>query len=239
MMYRSGNVLFLILLAVALFAALSYAVTQSNRSGGNNISSEKAELGASEILQYQAAVRSAVLRMQMINGVTDQELDFYSTERQAVNGSVLDRDNTLCTETTCQVFHPDGGAISYRDFLEYASDITGSATSMAPGFHHAAIYEITDVGTELPEIVLVVGKINLEVCAAINRRLGIPENQGGDRTGNDFYIQEGDPSVGLASSNAYTYGDDVGEEPLIGKESFCLVNTAGTLGNFFGVVKVR
>lgn len=47
---QRGNVLFLILLAVVLFAALNYAVTSSMSGGGKNASDERYRLLASQLI---------------------------------------------------------------------------------------------------------------------------------------------------------------------------------------------
>ena len=65
---QRGNILFLILLAVVLFAALSYAVT-SQRDGGKNASGESAKSHASALLQYAALVENTVHRMVMVGGI--------------------------------------------------------------------------------------------------------------------------------------------------------------------------
>ena len=67
---ESGNVLFLILIAVALFAALSYAVTQSSRSGSSDASSEKSLVSSSVLTEYPAGVRTAIMRMIVSSSIT-------------------------------------------------------------------------------------------------------------------------------------------------------------------------
>ncbi len=67
-MKQSGNVLFLILIAVALFAALSYAVTQSGRGGGN-ITRETNNLVSSRISQWYSEAQYAFQKMALLNGV--------------------------------------------------------------------------------------------------------------------------------------------------------------------------
>lgn len=125
-----GNVLFLILIAVALFAALSYAVTQSNKGGGSGINQDKAKLLASEIAQYAASIEQAITRLMLMNNCTDTQISFDNT----VNASSHVNPNAP-TDNRCHVFHTNGGGISPRMF--------DNATHL----HYATQTNIEDIGT--------------------------------------------------------------------------------------------
>jgi hypothetical protein len=158
---ESGNVLFLILIAVALFAALSYAVTQSTRGGGD--ASREADLiNSAQITQYPAGVRTGVVRM-IIDGVDVTSLEFNPPSGYGA-----------LTANRFGVFHPDGGGATY---------VTAPAELMENGaagtWHFNGEFEIVDVGTSTAtdeagnEIMALLPGISDALCAKINEELGI------------------------------------------------------------------
>lgn len=98
---ENGNVLFLILIAVALFAALSYAVTSSTRSSGSGAGSETNLISSAQIAQYPASVNTSIMRM-IIASTLASELRF----NRPSEFSTLD-------STSIGVFHPQGGGATY------------------------------------------------------------------------------------------------------------------------------
>lgn len=115
----SGNALFMILIAVALFAALSYAVTQSGRGAGG-IAREQAMLDKAQLDNYLAAVNYGVMKLEQLAGC--KLIDFTPPAQQG-SGS-----------KTCTLFHPDGGGVTYRDFgLDECALLGKSMTALAEG----------------------------------------------------------------------------------------------------------
>lgn len=103
---QRGNALFLILIAVALFAALSYAVTSSGRSGGSEISREKTILAASQAIEYGGLLQSAIDRLRVVNRCTDNQISFENAivTGYANAGAPLDK--------RCHVLDPAGGGLT-------------------------------------------------------------------------------------------------------------------------------
>ncbi len=161
-----GNVLFLILIAVALFAALSYAVTQSTRSGAGSSDSETGLINSAQLTQYPAGVRTAVVRM-IIGGVEVGNLSFNPPS-----------DFTNITNNlSWHVFHPTGGGAT---FATAPGDVMASG---APArWYFNARNQINLIGTTdgtgsptqaTADIIAFLPGINQSICNRINQELGI------------------------------------------------------------------
>lgn len=96
-----GNVLFIILIVVALFAALSYAVTTSSRSTGQNASSEQAKISQAVLDTFTAAVNGATTRLTM----RGCETIYYTPPSEQVTAGSKE----------CFIFHNDGGQVIYQE----------------------------------------------------------------------------------------------------------------------------
>lgn len=161
-----GNVLFLILIAVALFAALSYAVTQSSRSGGGDANSEKSLVSSSQLTQYPAGVRTSIVRMIVSNGVSIDELIFDDPSDFA--------DVEAASLESKAVFYPSGGGATYA---QGPADVMKNGTS-APWIFTSR-YQVKNIGITddadniANEIIAFLPGVSRAVCTKINAQLGI------------------------------------------------------------------
>lgn len=186
-MNQSGNVLFLILIAVALFAALSYAVTSSTRTNGSSASSESAMSYASTIIQYTTSVRSAIQRMKLSNDCTDYNLNFANSIYKRNNGNALNPVNPSSPATgRCDVFGANGGGIAPLA-LPYAALDSGNAnfkggTFYKPGHGEVLVIQFKGIGTDgaagsdaSNDLSFAFQFISKDVCSALNKLLGIQD----------------------------------------------------------------
>lgn len=113
----SGNVLFLILIAVALFAALSYAVTNTMRSGSVSTDAEQARIDQAVVDNYTAALNVGKLRLEMAGC---SSINYSPPAKQSVG------------DKSCHMFHPQGGNVAYQN-LEGLCFSTGAVENLEIG----------------------------------------------------------------------------------------------------------
>lgn len=162
---QSGNVLFYILIAVSLLAALSYAVSQSGRGSIAAVSDEKARLLATEIIEYANAISNATAQLRL-RGCTKAQISFENHVTGNANASAP-------PDKTCHIFELAGGGVTYKP---PNPDTLSNISSNGYGFSIAD--QVSQVGTDCGttacnEIIFYVHQLKLPVCLALNTLLSI------------------------------------------------------------------
>lgn len=165
---EKGNILFLILLAVILFAALSYAVTQSLRGGGTDASNERNLVKGAQITQYPVGVRAAILRM-IIDGDSVTLLNFDAP-------SVFANVGYDATDQSRGVFHPNGGGAVFSlvpsEALATASSTTRWIFTRNFGIPNIGVAGSTSTDTG-KDLVAMVNCMDGALCSKINSEIGL------------------------------------------------------------------
>ncbi len=188
---QSGNAFFLILIGVALFGALSYTVSSTNRTSGNSISKEKARANAAQIIQLATAMRININRIKSVNGCTDSTLDLSNTVYTRINGSLLNAGNaTAPADESCHVFSSKGGNVLPVYPVASALDLDHpdlvSPTAWRAGAMTFNVGQMLGVGSDGPagtesanDLYIRQVYLTKDTCIAVNDIMGVT-NPGGN-----------------------------------------------------------
>ncbi len=167
---QNGNVLVILLIAIILFAALSFAVSGMMRGNTTSIKAENESIVAAEILNYARSVREAVSFLRITNQCEDTEISF---ERSPFDGSDAFLVNAGApADFSCHVFHPNGGGIT---------PIVPAPEVSLQDYIYTGGFAVTDLGTSTtPNLSMVLPNISLSLCEILNKRLGLGAPQQDD-----------------------------------------------------------
>ncbi|MCE7887765.1 MAG: hypothetical protein DYH13_09745 [Alphaproteobacteria bacterium PRO2] len=192
-MKEKGSVLFILLIAVVLFAALAYAVARMMQGGNPDIINvEQSRLAGNEILAYAQSMRQAAQTIKISNGCADMDI---SVE----NGAVAGYTHTSVATDNCKLFHSDGGGLVYQPpVAEWLDDSISPAPALRGQWYFPANTCVPETGSagagcesdsaDNEAIIAVLPYIKKQLCIQINNLLGVT-NPGGNppvETGNGW-----------------------------------------------------
>lgn len=197
-----GNVLFMILIAVGLFAALSYAVSSSFRGGTDTITQETARISAGEILRSMQSVKQGYDYLWNQQGCSIDDISFISTD--GAIGAVTFTDSGDDGPVECEIFNPLGAGITYPRNLDEYQDAAAAGAALGrfmfwfAGNEPAGTYGVDSLGTASNDHMILLQGVNRLICQEVNKTLNYADyttdlvDAGeviGDAAGNVFQAQ--------------------------------------------------
>lgn len=229
--------MFLILIAVALFAALSYAVTQSGRGSGST-SRETASLAVSTAINYFSLLQSTVDRL-VVLGCAKEEI-CYAGGPPGVYTNV-----NAPTDESCHVFSASGGNL---DYIAPPAGILDASHSAESGYGNLllsrqASFDTAPVGggTDCTNYILIPFVSN-DACLALNRMNGhgsIPASTQTNTGLNLYGVATFNKTTPLAAEpfqdGGYTVECDVNGYDVAGSQSCGGATGCVRLADFAGI----
>ena len=231
---------------MALFAALSYAVTQSGRGSGS-ITREQETLALSHILQYAASLERAIQRLTLMGGCVvgagsgggfTGTIGFDSAQWN--DPTMYDNANAPA-DNSCDIFDPAGGGITWQAPPSVVS-------SLAPEYLIGGFTEVIGLGESLTgsdsKELIFWSYVTRNMCISINNQVGL-QNPGGDPptlTGALFPIPPTpDPwmAIGEGFMNSGEIGGSGEANEAAGFMTGCVANNTVTGYILFHVLVVR
>lgn len=170
--HSSGNILFIILIAIVLFAMLGSVVMNGNTTT-NKISEDKAKLYAQDIISYANTLESAVQTM-LSKGVYETDLCF---DYDAYPGGNADYEHAGCADEKNRVFSPNGGGVHYMTPASRYLDSSYSGENRYGLYTIGGNTYVDDIplgaSVNSGELILFLPALKKDICEAINNALNL------------------------------------------------------------------
>lgn len=153
--YERGSAFFTIIIAVALFAALTYAVSRMDNAS-NNLSTERLRVTAGEMIDQADKFSDAVARMRL-QGATPTQLSFSNTVTAGYT-------NAACVTDACLFFAANGGGMEWQTAPPTANQ--------GENWGFTGNVSVKNIGTDQADLMAILPHLSIGLCKTINERLG-------------------------------------------------------------------
>ncbi len=213
-----------VLIAVALFAALSFVLSrQTDSSESGTLAEEKIELQSTQIIQTASHIQQAVNRM----AYTGSEID-------DLVFTIPDDGLAYATPPHIhKVFHPEGGALTLPQLPTEA--VNQVNTDPAPGWYMGSFNNVEWTQTTGTDVILVAHQIDQTICARINEKLT------GSAVIPTLTVDINKILIDATlHTNAPNNDLDIAEcAACDGRPTLCVSNAAGTMWSYYSVIEQR
>lgn len=201
---EKGSIFFIILMAIAMFAALSYALMDNSRTSASSLTREQAALKAQEIISYADAVAKAVQTLRLH--------DIAATQISLEGAGGDNYTNAACSSDECRVFAFDGGGVNALAPPEGSNDGSAYVYTGALGVENIGV----DGGAEGAELLMILPNVKKEVCIRMNEvlKVTVPNIDPPSNIGNAAY-------AGAPFQGSFSSGDQINGAAFLRKSAGC------------------